>query len=205
MNEFDPLAVALMVTAAFERLGVRYVLGGSLASTAMGEPRATLDVDLVADLQASTVADWIAELGPDFSVDKAWATAEVLRRGAFQAMHLPSLLRIDVFVPPWEGVHLWKWQRRRRLVLDPATQAGLDVTAAEGIVIQKLLWFRSGGEVSDRQWRDVLGVLKTQKASLDVAELDLWAERCAVLDLLVRAKRQAGLGGPSTGTDGPAS
>lgn len=108
----------------------------------MGEPRATLDVDVVADLQASTVADWIAELGPDFSVDKAWATAE---------------------------------------------------------------WFRSGGEVSDRQWRDVLGVLKTQQASLDVAELDLWAERCAVLDLLVRAKRQAGLGGPSTGTDGPAS
>lgn len=205
MNEFDPLAVALMVTEAFERMGVRYVLGGSLASTAMGEPRATLDVDLVADLQASTVSGWIVELGQDFSVDKAWATAEVLRRGAFQVMHLPSLLRIDVFVPPWEGVHLWKWQRRRRLVLDPATQAGLDVTAAEGIVIQKLLWFRSGGEVSDRQWRDVLGVLKTQKASLDVAELDLWAERCAVLDLLVRAKRQAGLGGPSTGTDGPAS
>ncbi len=205
MNEPDPLAVALLVTAACERMGVRYLLGGSLASTAMGEPRATLDVDLVADLQPSTVSGWIAELGQDFAVDAAWATAEVLRRGAFQAMHLPSLLRIDVFVPPWEGVHLWKWQRRRRLVLDPATQAGLDVTAAEGIVVQKLLWFRSGGEVSDRQWRDVLGVLKTQKATIDLAELDLWAERCAVQDLLERAKRQAGFGGPGFGKGGSTS
>jgi len=197
VSDPDPLAVALLVTTACERLGVRYVLGGSLASSAMGEPRATFDVDVVADLQASSVAGWIGELGQDFQVDLAWATAEVLRHGAFQAMHLPSLLRIDVFVPPWEGVHLWKWQRRRRLVLDPSTKAGLDVTAAEGIVIQKLLWFRSGGEVSDRQWRDVLGVLKAQGASLNLAELDFWAAQCSVADLLARAKQNAGIGSSS--------
>lgn len=194
MNDPDPLTIAASIAASFERLGVRYLLGGSLASTAMGEPRATLDVGLVADLQRETIGPWLAALGADYAVDAAWARDEVARRGSFQLLHLPTLLRIDVFVPAWKGVHLWKWQRRRRLVLDPGKKVEIDVTAAEGIVIQKLSWFRSGGEVSDRQWRDVLGVLKAQGATLEVAELREWAQRCGVGDLLERATREAGLG-----------
>jgi hypothetical protein len=95
-------------------------------------------------------------------------------------------------VPPWEGVHLWKWQNRRRLVLDPTTGRGIDVTSPEGIVIQKLVWFRSGGEVSDRQWRDVLGVLKAQRSVLDWADMQHWAVQMGVDELLARAFREAG-------------
>jgi hypothetical protein len=103
------------------------------------------------------------------------------------------MTRIDVFVPAWEGVHLWKWQRRRRLVLDPASGRGIDVTAPEGIVVQKLVWYRSGGEVSDRQWRDVLGVLKAQRAALDRTEMAHWATVSGVRDLPDRALQQAGM------------
>ncbi len=192
MSLSDPLELAAFVAEAFERLGVRYILGGSLASAAMGEPRATLDIDLVADLTASTLGPWLAALGPDFFVDHRWAGEEVARRGSFQILHLPSMIRLDVFVPPWEGVHLWKWQRRRRLALDPTAGLAIDVTAAEGIVIQKLVWFRAGGEVSDRQWRDVLGVLKAHRGRLDDGELRAWAEQMAVTDLLTRALSEAG-------------
>lgn len=66
MSLSDPLEIAAFVAEAFERLGVRYILGGSLASAAMGEPRATLDIDLVADLAASTLGPWLAALGPEF-------------------------------------------------------------------------------------------------------------------------------------------
>ena len=58
--------------------------------------------------------------------------------------------------------------------------------AWEDVVLAKLEWFRLGGEVSERQWRDILGVLKTQRDSLDIAYLQHWAKALAVADLLER-------------------
>lgn len=194
VDELDPLDLAVTVAESLERVGVRYILGGSLASTALGEPRATMDVDLVADLRPDTIEPWLTDLGDAFAADRAWIEDEVARRGSFQLIHRPTMTRVDVFVPEWTGVHLWKWQNRRRLVLDPESGRGLDVTAPEGIVIQKLMWFRSGGEVSDRQWRDVVGVLKTQSAELDRSQLEDWASRLDLVDLLDRACAEAGLG-----------
>jgi len=85
---------------------VRYLLGGSLASTALGEPRATLDVDMVADLDADNVSAWLTALGDDFAGDRKWIEDEVGRRGSFQLIHKSTMTRIDVFVPEWKGVHL---------------------------------------------------------------------------------------------------
>ena len=192
MNEPDPLELASLLAETLERCQIRYLLGGSLASTALGEPRATLDVDIVVDLSQETVGPWLAQMGSDFSFDEEWARDEVKRRGSFQLIHLPTMTRVDVFVPPWEGVHLWKWEQRRRLVLDAETSKGIDVTAPEGIVIQKLAWFRSGGETSDRQWRDVLGVIKLQRDDLDLVDMRRWATELGVLDLLDRALQSSG-------------
>jgi hypothetical protein len=105
------------------------------------------------------------------------------------------MIRVDVFVPEWTGLHLWKWEQRRRVTLPGPARAAIDVTSPEGIVLQKLSWYRGGGEVSDRQWRDVLGVLKTQGEDLQRQALREWATRLAIVDLLERALREAGLAG----------
>lgn len=181
-----------MVAQAFEQVGVRYLLGGSLASTAFGEPRSTLDVDFAADLTLATFDAWADAVEPSFFLDRAWSRREVVARGSFQLLHRSVLLRVDVFVPPWRDLHLWKWEHRTRLALDRAGTAMIDVTSPEGIVLQKLSWYRSGGEVSDRQWRDVVGVLKTQVGRLDRTELVRWARNIDVDELLQRAESDAG-------------
>jgi len=51
----DPIVVTLLVVEALEALGVPYFIGGSLASATYGVVRATMDVDLVADLRMDHV------------------------------------------------------------------------------------------------------------------------------------------------------
>lgn len=191
LSPADPVAIAVQVAGVLERLGVRYVLGGSLASAAFGEPRATLDVDLAADLGSAQVAAFVAAVGHEFFVDADRVAEEVRRRGSFQLVHRASMIRVDVFVPAWQGFDRWQWEQRRRIELGAG--AALDVTSPEAIVIQKLVWYRAGGETSDRQWRDVLGVLKGQRGHLDLQALREQADAMGVADLLTRVCGEAGL------------
>lgn len=57
----------------------------------------------------------------------------------------------------------------------------------EDIVLNKLDRFRKGGETSERQWADILGVLRIQGARLDLAYMHAWASAIQVDDLLTRA------------------
>jgi len=187
----DPVEIAVEVARIFDALGIRYVLGGSLASTTFGEPRTTLDVDLAADIGLEQADALVEQLSIDFIVDPEWSRDEIGRRGSFQAVHRASMIRIDVFVPEWTGFDLWKWEQRRSIVVDPATSASIHVTSPEGIVLQKLLWYRKSGESSERQWRDVVGVLKAQHKTLDVAALTDWGQRLGLEDLLRRAVEES--------------
>jgi hypothetical protein len=163
-----------------------------MASTSYGEPRSTLDADFAADLDLSHFEAWADAVEKDFFFDREWARAEVASRGSFQLMHRKSLVRVDVFVPAWTGLDLWKWEQRKQLVLGDEGQS-VDVTSAEGIVLQKLLWYELGGRTSDRQWRDVVGVLSQQRSRLERPELARWAKQLKLESLLQRAMHDAGL------------
>jgi hypothetical protein len=60
----------------------------------------------------------------------------------------------------------------------------------EDIILLKLEWFRIGGEMSERQWNDVLGVFEIQGSRLDQTYLDHWAPVIGVADLLARARQE---------------
>ena len=182
------LEVALDVGRQLDKLGVSWLLGGSLASSILGEPRATADVDLVADLRGRHVSALFAALVDTYYVDEAATQAAVRARSGFNVIQLASMTKVDIYCAKDEP--LAREELARRIYIDVGGQQ-MPCASAEDIILQKLLWFREGGGVSDRQWRDIRGVIKVQGDRLDRGYLDRHARDHAVDDLLQRALQQA--------------
>jgi hypothetical protein len=185
----DVVEVTLLVTRALERIGAPYFLGGSLASSFQGEPRATNDVDLVVDLSPEQVGPLVAALGPDFDVDAEALARAARERGSWNILYAPSVTKIDLFLLRDAPFDRAEFARRRPVTV----RAGetLFIKSPEDSVLRKLLWFREGGGVSDRQWRDVVQVLRQSRAVIDRGYLDDWAGRLGLSGLLARAQAEA--------------
>lgn len=184
MNDF--LRVAGLVADAFEACGVRYLIGGSLASSFAGEPRSTWDIDMVAELSEAAAARLADRLGPGFYFDLEQARSDLRRGLSFNLIHEPTSLKVDIF-PSRSALARTQMDRRRRLEVGTDPAQFLYFYTPEDILLQKLAWFRQGGEVSDRQWRDIIGIVVTQGPSLDRKYLYEHAAEASVADLLQRA------------------
>jgi hypothetical protein len=189
----DPIRVALAVAAMLEQVGVPYVAVGSLASSVHGAPRSTDDVDFVVDLAPTQGERLVAVLAGAYYVSpEAVREATAARSGgAFNAIHLATSVKVDLFVAGDDPFEAERLAQRRRVSIASDPPAELFVDTPEHTILRKLEWYRRGGETSERQWRDVLGVLQAQGGRLDRRALSGWAERLGVTDLLERALREA--------------
>ncbi|MBI3447415.1 MAG: hypothetical protein HY049_00635 [Acidobacteria bacterium] len=166
-----------------------YLIGGSLASSLNGEPRSSVDVDIVAALTRTVVDRFVAELRGEF-----YADAEVIRRAvddraSANIIHMATTMKVDLFVAGGTPLDAEQLARRRRALVAANPDRFLYVYAPEDILLQKLRWFRMGGETSDKQWRDILGIIRVQNRRLDVERLRKDAAVLGVTDLLERAMR----------------
>ena len=186
----EALEATLIVTDAFESIGVQHFVGGSLASSLLGEPRSTQDVDVVAVMNAAQVEPFARAIESTFFVDRGMATDAIVHRSEFNVVHLPTMFKVDVFVPGLDLMTRRQLSRAKRVALDESGRS-LTVASAEDVVAQKLRWYRLGGDVSDRQWRDVLGVLKIGGASIDMSYLEETCDLLGVGDLLRRAREES--------------
>lgn len=189
---FPDLQVLLRVTSTLERLRVPYLVGGAIASSALGIYRTTQDADVVADLRSPHVAPFVEALSGEFYLDEERIRHAVARRSSFNMIHLERALKVDVYLLGSDPFARQQIPRRRRIAAPGIEGAGFDIASPEDLVLQKLRWYRQGGELSERQWLDVLGVLKVQQPTIDRAYMDGWAVELGVADLLARACAESG-------------
>lgn len=189
MTEDHPVALIRDVAARLDRLGIDYLVGGSIAASLHGELRVTQDVDLVVELDPDRANHLVRALEPDFYASREAAQEAVRDRRAFNAVHVESGWKVDFFVRGDAPFDLEEFRRRTRLDLGDGGPP-LIVKTPEDSVLRKLEWFRSGGGVSELQWRDVVGLLR-HAGTLDAPYLDRWAAELGVVDLLAKARREA--------------
>jgi hypothetical protein len=183
----EPLAVTLQVIDALEQVGARYVIGGSLASTIHGVVRTTLDTDIVADLNLQQVQRFADLLAGVFYFDIDAIRHAIRQRSSFNLIHLATMFKVDLFVAKDTPFDEQQLDRRQLWIADPDSGSTIYVATPEDTILAKLAWYRLGEEISDRQWRDILGVLAVQEDRLDLPYMHRWAASLGVSDLLERA------------------
>ncbi len=180
------------IVEILEQLAIPYHIGGSVASSLYGEFRPTQDVDIVADIQFVHAHLFVKQLESDYYVVEDAVRDAIRRRSSFNLISNETFMKVDVFIPKFGAFDQDAIHGLRR---QPLVRGGREFVLAspENVVVNKLEWYEMGGRMSDRQWNDLLGILKRQGASLDLAYLNRWAAALGVSDLLEQLLREAGL------------
>jgi len=191
----DILAALVPLARALQKAQVAYYIGGSVASSAYGLPRATLDVDMVAKISRGSVHILVQELTGAYYVDEEMILDAIRRRSTFKIIHLETMLKIDIFVAGEEPHQRESFHRKRQEIFDEESGTRFFFSSPEDIILHKLDWYRRGEEMSERQWKDVVGVLMVQQDQLDFGYLKKWAHELGVSELLEKALSEAERGG----------
>jgi hypothetical protein len=187
----ENLQVVRQGAAVLDTLEIRYALGGSMASSIFGIPRFTQDSDITVESFPDRESQFAACFGPEYYISLAAIVEANARHSSFNIIHTHFGFKVDIFVRidrPFDRPAL---DRRIKLRLPDAPDRPVAILSPEDIILFKLERYRQGGEISDRQWSDVLGVMQVQAPNLDNSYLDRWASQLKVTDLLNQARTEA--------------
>jgi hypothetical protein len=193
MNQPNVLAAMIPVIGAFDRLGIDYYVGGAVASLIYGIYRTTADADIIAEVRLEQVRALVQSLEDAYYIDADMIKDAIRHRSEFNMIHLDTMFKVDIFLPKKRPFDQAVRQRVKKSELQILGKSSVfNAESPEDVILTKLEWYKMGGGVSERQWGDILGVLKVQKMNLDTKYLRHWATEIGVADLLTRALQEAG-------------
>ena len=176
---------ALIVTDILESLNIEYHIGGSVASGIWGEMRYTQDIDLVADIKESQIDLLSNAFSPRFYISKVAVKDAIAFGNSFNIIDNQTGWKVDIFVLPNDLFQQSRFDRKQRISINELGQT-LNFSSPEDTILQKLLWYRMTEQGSEKQWRDILGILKLQQSVLDFIYIQEWAD---ILKLSVDLER----------------
>lgn len=189
----DQLRVLKEVTDILDRLHIAYALGGSWASSMVGKMRFTNDADVCVEPFPGKETAFCDSFGADYYVSLPAVRQALQTRSCFNVIHGATSFKVDLFVSKGRPFDLSLMARRRSQIVPESGGQAVTVVSPEDVILLKLEWYRLGEELSEQQWRDILGVFEIQGKQLDLAYLEQWAADLRVADLLARARKEAGL------------
>jgi len=168
----DPLHVVQKAVKVFDILKINYLIGGSLASSLYGIPRATQDVDIVADITIDNIKMLIEQLENDFYIDPDLGLEAIKNKSSFNIIDKETIYKIDIFVCLNDELSELEMSRRRPFQILENGISPFYLCSPEDIIAHKLYWYKLGNEISERQWNDALNVLKIQRKTIDLEYLE---------------------------------
>lgn len=194
MKAPDILQAVEPVISAFDKQSIPYYISGSIASSVYGIVRATMDVDIVADIRIENISSLKQILKNEYYIDENMIKDAIRRLSSFNLIHLETMIKIDVFIHKHQSYQEESLRRKQKDTLEDSKDASeFYFSSPEDIILNKLQWYEMGNRVSERQWLDVIGVIKVQHKNLDDRYLQKWGKDLGLLDLLTKAFQEAGL------------
>lgn len=185
-NAFEHSAIDVFVEV-LDALKIPYAIGGSVASSVYGHVRFTQDADISVTAFPSQIKSFCQAFENTFYVSPQAVKQAHQNGSSFNAIHFETAFKIDVFVVLDDPFKRQLLQRRRTVSFEENPDKAYDFVSPEDIVLLKLQWYREGGDISEKQWSDIVGVLETQRGQLDVEYMRGWALKLSVSDLLNKA------------------
>ncbi|MBW4643995.1 MAG: hypothetical protein KME23_13580 [Goleter apudmare HA4340-LM2] len=187
----DSISLAAELHQIFESTNIPYYVTGGVAASLHGEPRSTRDLDLVIAVQPEQINLLVETLEGAGYYCPAGAV-EGLKQGSESILnitHTETIANADLYITDDSAFAVSQMLRRQLIDLEGIPKFW--VASAEDTILQKLRWGK--GSQSEKQWRDVLGILKLQGEGLDYTYLTQWAESLDLVNVLSQAFTEAGL------------
>jgi hypothetical protein len=186
MDNSQEIAVVRLFADVLDALGIRYAIGGSMASSIYGTVRFTQDADITVEPFTAVCEKLYEMLKKDFYIGREAMEQALRARSGFNIIHFATAFKIDIFVQAENEFQRQMLSRGRKLRLSDSAKAFVFVSP-EDIILLKLDWYRQSGCASERQWSDVQGVLAGQGKALDIEYIRNCANKLGLAELLTRA------------------